>query len=133
MTNEPILVTGAAGHVGSVGFKIVQLLRDKGLPVRALVRRRDDRSEALARLGAEVVEGDLTNLGDLHKAIRGCERIYFGMGVSSSYLEAALTTATVAKHYGVKIFVNISQMTVSEMDVNHTTESPQQKKKSTIG
>jgi len=127
MSIPPILVTGAAGRIGSVGFKIVQLLREKGLPVRAMVRRFDERSEALVKLGAEVVEGDFTKLSDLHKAIRGCKRIYFGMGVTDSYLEAALNTAAVAKHYGVEVFVNISQMTVSQMNVHETTDSVQQK------
>jgi len=120
-------VTGAAGKVGSVGFKIVQLLREKGLPVRAFVRVIDERSESLAKLGAEVVVGDLTSLSDVHKAITGCERIYFGMGVSDSYLEAALNTAAVCKHHGVEIFLNMSQLTVSQMDIHKTTESHQQK------
>jgi len=128
MATKPILVTGAAGRVGSVGFKIVEFLREKGLPVRAMVRQLDDRSQALSDLGAEVVTGDFTNLSDLHKAINGCSRIYFGMGVSSSYLEGALNMAAVAKHYGgVEIFVNMSQMTVSQMNINETTDSQQQK------
>jgi len=127
MSTQPILVTGAAGRIGSVGFKIVQQLREKGLPVRALVRQIDNRSEALAKLGADVVKGDLTNIGDIHKAIAGCKRIYFGMGVSDSYLEAALTTAAVAKHHNIELFVNISQMTVSQMNIHETTESKQQK------
>ncbi len=127
MSIKPILVTGAGGKVGGVGFKIVQILREKGLPVRAMVRHIDDRSEALSKLGANVVQGDLTNLSDLHNVISGCECIYFGMGVSASYLEAALTTAMVTKYYGVKVFVNISQMTVSQMNINKTTDSVQQK------
>jgi len=97
----PILVTGAAGQVGSVGFKIVELLRSKGIPVRAMVRRDDDRSKALARLGAEIVQGDLTDLIDVSRALEGCKRLYFGMSVSSSYLEATVNAAAVAKHYGV--------------------------------
>jgi uncharacterized protein YbjT (DUF2867 family) len=32
--------------------------------------------EALRRLGAEVVEGDLTDLASMHRAIEGCGRIY---------------------------------------------------------
>jgi len=127
MSNQPYLVTGAAGRVGSVGFKIVQFLREKGIPVRAMVRSIDDRSEALAKLGAEIVKGDLTNLSDVHRAINGCKRVYFGMGVSDSYLEAALLFATVAKYYNVEVFVNISQMTVSQMNIHETTESKQQK------
>jgi hypothetical protein len=49
MTDRPILVTGAApGSQGSTGWHIVQLLRRKGLPVRAFVHSIDERSERLA-------------------------------------------------------------------------------------
>ena len=52
---HPILVTGAAGRVGAVGRTIVGLLRQRGLPVRALVRRDDERADALRATGAEVL------------------------------------------------------------------------------
>jgi nucleoside-diphosphate-sugar epimerase len=52
MASRPILVTGAAGTWGG-GFKIVRNLREAGLPVRAMVRRMDDRAELLRRTGAE--------------------------------------------------------------------------------
>jgi NAD(P)H dehydrogenase (quinone) len=124
----PILVTGAAaGKIGSVGFKIVEILRKKGVTVRAMVRQLDERVEALKNLGAEVVKGDLTDLTDVNHALSGCKRLYFGMAVSSSYLEATVNTAAVAKHLGVELFLNISQMTVSEMSFSVSTESPQQK------
>ena len=40
----PILVTGAAGRVGGVGGLVVEALQRRGLPVRAMVRREDDRA-----------------------------------------------------------------------------------------
>ncbi len=43
----PILVTGAAGSVGGVGRTVVELLRQRNLPVRALVRRENARAKAL--------------------------------------------------------------------------------------
>ena len=119
-----ILVTGAAGNVGS---KIVELLREKRIPVRAMVRHEDERSEAIARLGVEVVKGDLTDLADVRRVLEGCKRLYFGMSVSPSYLEATVNTAAVAKHFGVELFLNMSQMTVSQMSITATTSSRQQK------
>src|SRR5215472_137143 len=111
--DNPILVTGAAGAVGGIGRTLTELLLAKGHKVRALIRREDERAEALRRLGAEVVQGDLTDLASMHRAIEGCRRIYFGMSVSPAYLEATINTAAVARHHGVEAFVNMSQMTVT--------------------
>ena len=125
--DKPILVTGAAGAVGGVGRNLTELLLARGHMVRALVRREDERAEALRRLGAEVVEGDLTDLASMHRAIDGCGRIYFGMSVSAAYLVATINTAAVARHHGVEAFVNMSQMTVTQMSISETTDSPQHK------
>src|SRR5712675_225001 len=107
---SPILVTGAAGAVGSIGRNVTEMLLAKGHKVRALVRREDERAEDLRQLGAEVIQGDLTDLTAMHRAIEGCARIYFGMSVSADYLTATVNTAAVARHHGVEAFVNMSQM-----------------------
>jgi NAD(P)H dehydrogenase (quinone) len=124
----PILVTGAAGRVGGVGGAVVEMLRQHDLPVRALVRRDDERAEALRATGAEVVVGDLTRTGDVARALAGCRRLYFGLSVSAAYLEATVTAAAVAHERGdLEVFVNISQMTVSQMSLTEMTDSPQQR------
>jgi uncharacterized protein YbjT (DUF2867 family) len=122
--DSPILVTGAAGDIGG---NLTAMLLAKGHKVRALVRREDERAEGLRQLGAEVVQGDLTDLTSMHRAIAGCARIYFGMSVSAAYLEATVNTAAVARHHGVEAFVNMSQMTVTQMSITETTDSPQHK------
>ncbi len=124
---SPILVTGAAGDLGAIGRNLTAMLIAKGHSVRALVRREDERAESLRKLGAEVVQGDLTDLGSMHRAIEGCRRMYFGMSVSAAYLEATVNTAAVACHHGVEAFVNMSQMTVTQMSITETTGSPQHK------
>src|SRR5499427_3314226 len=124
---NPILVTGAAGRVGAVGRTVVELLLRQGKTVRAMVREEDERAQALRDLGAEVVAGDLLDLESMHRAIAGCETMYFGMSVSDTYLAATVNVAAVARHHGVKAFVNMSQMTVSQMSITETTPSPQQK------
>jgi uncharacterized protein YbjT (DUF2867 family) len=103
------------------------MLLAKGHRVRALVRREDERAEGLRRLGAEVVQGDLTDLASTHRAIEGCARLYFGMSVSAAYLEATVNVAAVARHHGVEAFVNMSQMTVTQMSITETTGSRQHK------
>jgi NAD(P)H dehydrogenase (quinone) len=122
-----ILVTGAAGQLGAVGHTVTGLLLEHGLPVRALVRRDDDRAAALRAAGAEVVVGDLLEPADVHRVVSGCRRVYFGMSVSAGYLEATVTMAAVARELGVDALVNMSQMTVSEMSLRNTTPSRQQR------
>src|SRR5262245_12661402 len=127
-TVHPILVTGAAGRIGGVGGAVVEKLRRRDLPVRALVRREDERAGALRATGAEVVVGDLTRAADVLRALAGCRRMYFGMSVSALSLEATVTTAAAARQRGdLEVFVNISQMTVSQMSLTEMTDSPQQR------
>ncbi|MFE2187458.1 NAD(P)H-binding protein [Streptomyces sp. NPDC059455] len=128
MPGPPILVTGAAGSTGAVGRTVVEELRRRELPVRAMVHREDERAEALRATGAEVVAGDLTRAPDVARVLDGCGRMYFGMSVSPKYLEATMTTAAVARDYArLDALVNMSQMTVSQMDLTSTSESTQQR------
>ena len=125
---NPILVTGVPGRVGGVGDAVVSALRRRDLPVRALVRSKDDKADAVRATGAEVVVGDLTRGADVLRALAGCKRMYFGMSVSASYLEATVITAAAAREHGdLEVFVNISQMTVSQMSLTEMTDSPQQR------
>src|ERR1044072_2648029 len=124
---NPILVTGAAGRVGAVGRTVTELLLKQGKAVRAMVRNEDERAQLLRDMGAEVVVGDLLDLDSMHRVIAGCDTMYFGMSVSDAYLAATVNTAAVAKHHGVKAFINMSQMTLSQMSITETTASPQHK------
>jgi len=122
-----ILVTGAAGRVGGIGRAVTELLLQQGKAVRAMVRNEDERAQALRDMGAEVVVGNLLDLDSMHRVIDGCDTMYFGMSVSDDYLAATVNTAAVAKHHGVKAFINMSQMTVAQMSITQTTPSPQHK------
>jgi len=97
MTQPLIAVTGAAGKTGAA---TVRALRALDLPVRALVRRHDARSEALARLGAEVVETDLYDAARLAQALAGAQRAYYCPPFSpttASALAAFVEAAGVAR------------------------------------
>jgi len=124
---NPILVTGAAGRVGAVGRTVTELLLKQGKAVRAMVRSEDARAQGLRDIGAEVVVGNLLDLDSMHRVIADCETMYFGMSVSDAYLAATVNVAAVAKHYGMKAFINMSQMTLSQMSITETTTSPQHK------
>jgi uncharacterized protein YbjT (DUF2867 family) len=127
-TQQPILVTGAAGQVGGIGGIIVNTLLERQVPVRAFVRRDDERADALRRAGAEILVGDLTRTEHIARALDSCRRVYFGMSVSPAYLEAAVSVAAVAREKGdIEVLVNMSQMTVSQMSLRDMTDSPQQR------
>jgi uncharacterized protein YbjT (DUF2867 family) len=54
--------------------------------------------------------------------------MYFGMSVSPTYLEATVIAAAAACERGdLEAFVNISQMTVSQMSLRNMTDSRQQR------
>jgi uncharacterized protein YbjT (DUF2867 family) len=68
-----ILVTGATGFIGP---RIVQALRDRDRPVRALVRKPDSNvASTLAVWGAELVQGDMTDGESIRRAVDGCETV----------------------------------------------------------
>src|SRR5215475_6760868 len=119
-----VLIAG----VGGVGRTVLDRLRAQKMPVRAMVRRDDDRAAELRTLGVEVVLGDLTRPETVAAALEGVRRMYFAMPVSPDHLLAATVVATVAREYGqLDALVDISQMTVSQMTATSTTESHQQR------
>src|ERR1700738_1476642 len=121
------LITGAAGRIGGVSRSVVEMLLDKGEPVRAMVHREDARAQRLRDLGAQVVVGDLTDPRNVVDAMTGVERMFFNMSVSLDYLEAtAIVCATARDLGGYDVIVNMSQMTVSQMTLTSTDESHQQ-------
>ena len=109
--SESILVTGAAGgSQGSTGRRIAALLLEKGIPVRAFVHKLDARSEALRKLGAEVVEGDLLDRDSVRTSFRGIKRAYFTYPVMDGLLEATTIFAVAAREAGTELVVNNSQL-----------------------
>ena len=73
------LITGAGG----VSRTVVELLLDSGEPVRAMVRRDDERAQQLRVGGADLVIGDLNCAADIVDAMAGVRRMFFNMSVSA--------------------------------------------------
>jgi uncharacterized protein YbjT (DUF2867 family) len=68
-----ILVTGATGFVGK---HVVHALRAREKPVRALVRKPDDKdARTLANWGCELMAGDMTDMQSLRRAVEGCDAV----------------------------------------------------------
>jgi uncharacterized protein YbjT (DUF2867 family) len=127
MSQEIILVTGAAGSIGSTARTAIGILLEQGHRVRGMVRKLDARADMLRDLGAEVVVADMLDIVAVRSAMRGCSVVHFTMSISPNYLEAAANVAVTAKSLGVKAFVSLAQMTLSQMSETETTSSPQQK------
>ena len=114
-TSEPrILITGATGRHGGVGVHAVKVLREKGLPVRALVRVNDERAIALRELGAQTVIGDFMNIASLRDAMKGIDRVLFCYPIRDGLLEAAANMAVVARESDVKALLDLSLMVASD-------------------
>jgi uncharacterized protein YbjT (DUF2867 family) len=105
---KPILVTSAAGgRQGKTGRHVAEHLLSRGLPVRALVRKRDERSERLRTLGAEIFEGDFLNIRSVQRAAESTSAIYFAYPVQDGLMDATAAMAIAAREAGVTRLVNL--------------------------
>ncbi len=106
MTQSKILVTAAAGHTGSA--TVLQLL-EMGFPVRAFVRRKDARSVALARAGAEIFVGDMFDYRDLRDSMAGVQRAYHCPPFAANLLHNTMAFAIAAEEAKLEVVALMSQ------------------------
>lgn len=107
-TTRPILVTGATGRHGGTGATVAQLLRDRGLTVRAFTRTTDHRVAALKARGIEIATGDLHNRRSLMAALEDVEVAYFTYPAAPGVVDAAANFASAARAAGLKRLVVMS-------------------------
>lgn len=108
MAKPAILVTGATG---GVGMALVENLRRRDMPVRALIHRHDHRSRALEALGAEVVIGDLYDPDHIATALRGIARAFYLPPIRPYMLQSAVAFAVAAREARLEHVVQMSQWT----------------------
>ncbi len=70
-------VTGGTGFIGK---QLVKRLRDRGDEVVALVRSPEKAGE-LRQLGAELVQGDLSDADAIRQAAEGCDAVFHGAAI----------------------------------------------------
>jgi uncharacterized protein YbjT (DUF2867 family) len=108
MTDGTVLVTGAAGgQQGRTGRRVTELLRERDVPVRAMVRTFDERAEYLRSLGAEVVVGDFLDFRSVQEVVQGVSAVYFAYPVQHGLLDATVNMAVAARNAGVKRLVDM--------------------------
>jgi uncharacterized protein YbjT (DUF2867 family) len=72
---KTVLVTGATGAQG--GSVARHLLEGNGFTIRCLTRNpNSDKAQALAAIGADVIQGDLDDRSSLDTALAGCEGVF---------------------------------------------------------
>jgi len=103
-----ILVTGATGQQGGA---VARDLIDKGQKIRVLTRH-PEKAAGLAKAGAEVVKGDLTNQADLQAALRGIYGVFamstpFEAGMDAEVRQGVML-ADAAKQAGVAHYIYTS-------------------------
>jgi nucleoside-diphosphate-sugar epimerase len=110
MTSSKILVTGGTGFIGTRYCERLSL--HYRLPYRALVRN-FSHANRIARLGAEMVAGDLTKPESIQGALAGCDTVVH-LAHSSDEAAPAETRNLMAAclKAGIKRLVHISSMSV---------------------
>ena len=116
MAKEKILVTGATG---TTGRRTVEILRNHGREVRAVVHKESLASERLHSLGAEVFVGDLLDFHSIRPAFDGIGPAYFCYPLSPSAIDAAALFAQAAVEAEVGAIVNISQICARRESKSH--------------
>jgi NAD(P)H dehydrogenase (quinone) len=104
--SKVVMISGAAGDTGRAAVREAIAL---GLDVRAMVHKRDARSEALETFGAEVVVGDLLEIDTIRAAMEGADAAYFVWPVAPGLIPATVNFAQAAKESGVSNVINLSQ------------------------
>jgi nucleoside-diphosphate-sugar epimerase len=112
------LVTGATGFIGG---HIVTALLERGDQVRGLVRD-TERARGLRDQGVELVQGDVTDIGSLRRAVEGVECVFHTAALVGDWpdrkearrvnVDATRDLGELSRAAGVRRFVQLSSLSV---------------------
>ncbi|MEO6282926.1 MAG: NmrA family NAD(P)-binding protein [Dyadobacter sp.] len=115
------MITGATGATGK---NAIANLIEMDIPVRALVHRKDGRSDLLASQGAEIVEGELSDFKSVSAALEGITSAYFVYPIQvPGIIEATAYFAQAAAEQHVVHIVNMSQRSARRGSPSHAAQN----------
>jgi NAD(P)H dehydrogenase (quinone) len=120
MEQRKLLVTGATGKTGA--HTVRNLLND-GHAVRAFVHGEDARSDALRKLGAEIVVGDLLDHDAVIRATDGVSGAYLCYPIRPNLIQVTAYFADAALRAGLDVVVNMSQISAREDSKSHAARN----------
>ncbi|HEY4353914.1 MAG TPA: NAD(P)H-binding protein [Paraburkholderia sp.] len=120
MEQRKLLVTGATGKTGA---HTVRNLIGNGHAVRAFVHSEDARSDALRKLGAEIVVGDLVDHDAAIRATEGVSGAYLCYPIRPNLIQVTAYFADAARRAGLDVVVNMSQISAREDSKSHAARN----------
>lgn len=106
MIKPRIIVTGATGKTGSV---VASELLKAGYPVRAMVRRADERSARLKAQGAEIAVADMSDVERVADALKDVQGAYYCPPLDPYMIQCAAAFAVAAKESRLEQVVGMTQ------------------------
>ena len=106
MAKADILVIGATG---TIGRHLLEELRKRNAPFRALVRS-TEKARLLEEKGYSVAMGDLRDDESLKRAMQGIEKVFLVTELSDQQVELQRNAINAAKESGVKHIVKVSTL-----------------------
>lgn len=116
MTDKIVLVTGSTGATGG---SAIEALTRMQVPVRALVRKDDERAARLRDVGVDTRVGDLLEIDDVRAAMEGVSAAYFVYPLLPGLVTASAYFAQAASEAGLQGIVNMSQLSARRDSRSH--------------
>jgi uncharacterized protein YbjT (DUF2867 family) len=106
MIKPRIIVTGATGKTGSI---VASELLKAGNPVRAMVRREDERSARLKAQGVEIAVAEMSDVERVADALKDVQGAYYCPPLDPYMVQGAVGFAVAAKESRLEHIVGLTQ------------------------